>query len=480
MLTMRVRVTAIAVVLSFVVAACGSGNGSPSASTPTASGATAPSANASAPAGSPSAPAAALSASGKIFAFGISYETGDEIAKGRIDLFKKDFPDVDVTFSESGFDSAGFLTALQGSTPPDVVRIDRARLGTYVARGVLEPLTDCVSKAGVDMGNFQPAAANSVTVDGVVYGLPEFFWTTNWLVDNDLFSKAGLDPASWDVSNWDQITTANQALIDKTKAKVAIDPKVWDNGDRFPMWVAAAGGKMLSDDGKTAQLNSPEVQQALEFTKSLIDAQGGLTKFKDKIGQTGDFFGADNEFAKDLEAAFPMQQWYLNVLASNSPDTKFTAIPFKSKAGQPVTYSEGNALAIVKASTNKDAACAFISTLVSKDAWIAAQKLRTDKATGDKIQTGTVTGNKAADQEIFASMVNANDNPTFKAALDAYSSTFDSAFELPPTAAAEEFRQAWIDAVNAVLSGQKDAPAALADANNTAQAAIDAAQNAAP
>ena len=469
-------------VLSLIVAACGSGaTPTPSASTPSGG------ASASAPASggeSPSPPASCGSAhvaSGKLFAFGVSYKTSDEIAQGRIDLFKKNFPSVDVTFSESGFDSQGFLAALQGSTPPDVVRIPRDRLGTYAARGVLEPLTDCVTKAGVDMSNFRDAAVKQVTVDGTVYAMPEFFWVSNWLVDNDLFQEAGLDPATWDVSNWDQITAAHKALLSKTKTKVGIDPKVWDNGDRFPMWVAAAGGQMLSDDGKTAMLDSQPVIDALTFTKSLIDDQGGLTKFKDAIGQTGDFFGAKNQFVENLEGAFPMQQWYLNVLAGASPDTKFTALPFKPKAGQPMTFAEGDALAIVKNSQNKDAACAFVTTMVSKDAWLAASKARQDKATADKkIQTGTSTGNKAADQEIFASMVNANDNPTFKAALDAYNSTLDTSFALPQTGAAEEFRQAWIDGVTKALEGSVEPAAAMQAAQQEAQKAIDGAGNAAP
>jgi multiple sugar transport system substrate-binding protein len=157
-------------VLSLILAACNSG----ATPTPSTSTGTGPSAAASAPASggeSPSAGASggsSLQASGKLFAFGVSYKTSDEIAQGRIDLFKKNFPDVDVTFSESGFDSQGFLAALQGSTPPDVVRIPRDRLGTYAARGVLEPLTDCVTKAGVDMSNFREAAVKQVTVDGTV------------------------------------------------------------------------------------------------------------------------------------------------------------------------------------------------------------------------------------------------------------------------------------------------------------------------
>jgi len=243
------------------------------------------------------------------------------------------------------------------------------------------------------------------------------------------------------------------------------------------MWVAAAGGKMISDDGTESLLDSQEVIDALTFTKGLIDAQGGLTKFKDKVGQTGDFFGAENGFKNDLEGAFPMQQWYLNVLASNSPDTKFTVKPFMNKTGQPVTMAEGDALAITTASKNKDAACAFITTMTSTEAWIAAATQRAAEAKDKKqIQTGTSTGNKAAEEQIFSSLVDVGDNAVFKNAIEAEFGTFDTAIGFPPTKAAEDFRTAWIDGVNAALSGQKDPATAMKDADSVAQQAIDAAK----
>jgi multiple sugar transport system substrate-binding protein len=418
-----------------------------------------------------------MDVSGKISAYGVSYKNADTIGKARVDTFKKLYPNVDVTFSESDFDPQGFVTALQSANPPDVVQLTRDRIGTYVASGVLQPLGDCISKSGVDMSNYRDPAVKALTFDGQVYGMPQFFWVSNWLVDNDLFQQAGLDPTTWDVSNWDQIKAANDALISKTKTKVGIDPKVWDKGDRFPMWVKAAGGSLLSDDGKTAQLDSQPVIDALTFTKGLIDAQGGLTKFKDKIGQTGDFFGAKNGFVENLEGAFPMQQWYLNVLASSSPDTKFTAIPFKDKNGKPVTMAEGDALAITSASKNQDAACAYITTVTSTDAWVNAATQRAQEAKSkNQIQTGTSAGNKAAEQQIFSSIVDVGGNTTFKNAIDAYYGTFDSAFEMPATKAADDFRNAWIDGVNAALSGQKDPAAAMKDAQSVAQQALDSAQ----
>ncbi len=482
---------ALLAVFALLAAGCGSGDSSSSpgdgvegaTGTPLASSGsgTSPSLEPVAPSATTAVGNATLEATGDIFAFGVSYETSDEIAQGRVDAFREAYPDVNVTFSESGFDSQGFLAALQSSDKPDVVRIPRDRLGTYISRGVIEPLTDCLAKSGVDLSGYRQAAVDQVTVDGVPYAMPEFFWVSNWLVDDDLFAEAGLDPSTWDVSSWDQITAANQALLDKTRAKVGIDPKVWDNGDRFPMWVAAAGGQMISDDGRTAMLDSPEVIDALTFTKSLIDAHGGLTRFKDRIGQTGDFFGAKNGFAEDLEGGFPMQQWYLNVLAGASPDTAFSALPFLSQQGQPVAYAEGDGLAIVAASDNKDAACAFVTTMTSTDAWLAAARLRQQGAQdGDKIQTGTATGNIAADEEIFSNLVNVNDNATFRAAIDAYVSTFDGAFAMPSTPAAEAFKQAWADGVTRALQGDADPETAMQQAQQEAQQAIDDAQNAAP
>lgn len=329
------------------------------------------------------------------------------------------------------------------------------------------------------MSNYRDSAVKAVTFNGKIYGLPQFFWVSNWLVDDDLFKQAGLDPANWDVSNWDQISAANDALLSKTKTKVGIDPKVSDNGDRFPMWVAAAGGSLLSDDGKTAQLDSQPVIDALTFGKKLIDAHGGLTKFKDLLGQTGDFFGAENGFKNNLEGAFPMQQWYLNVLAGATPDTKFTVVPFKTKQGQPVTMAEGDALAITANSKNKDAACAFITAMTSTDAWVrAATKRASDAKDKKQIQTGTSTGNKAAEDQIFNGIADTGGNQVFTDAVKNYYSTFDSAFELPATTAAEDFRQAWIDGVNAALSGQKDPATAMKDAQQVAQQALDAAPQA--
>jgi multiple sugar transport system substrate-binding protein len=115
--------------------------------------------------------------------------------------------------------------------------------------------------------------------------------------------------------------------------------------------------------------------------------------------------------------------------------------------------------------------------MTSTEAWIAAATKRAEEAKAkNQIQTGTSTGNKAAEQQIFSSIVDVDGNTTFKKAVDTYFQTFGNAFEQPATKGAEDFRQAWIDGVNAALSGQKDPTTAMKDAQQVAQQALDATQ----
>ena len=89
--------------------------------------------------------------------------------------------------------------------------------------------------------------------------------------------------------------------------------------------------------------------------------------------------------------------------------------------------------------------------------------------TAESIQTGTSTGNIEADEEIFGSMVDLSDSPTYEAAVNAFVETLDSAFAMPPSPAGEEFEQAWQAAVTAVLNGEQEAAEALALASDKVQ-----------
>ena len=93
--------------------------------------------------------------------------------------------------------------------------------------------------------------------------------------------------------------------------RIGFDPKM---PEFFPLWAKAYGVDILSKDGLTPHLNDPRAVKALTYAMSLINAQGGWDKFK-SFRDTWDFFGSKNQVAKDQVGAWPMEQWYYNVLA---------------------------------------------------------------------------------------------------------------------------------------------------------------------
>ena len=420
--------------------------------------------------------AAPADLSGDIFAFGFGYETGDEIATSRVDHFRELYPDINVSFSESGFEEQAFLTSLAGDNPPDVVNVPRNQIGTYIQRGVLRPLDECIAQEGVDMEAFYDGALEQVTLDGTHYAFPEFFNSRVWIINNRAFEEAGIDPDEVDLSDWDAIAEINEELTvveDGTLTRIGIDPKL---PEFLPLWAWANGSPLLNEDGTQASLDAPGVIEALEATVPMHEPAGGRTTFLD-FRDTWDFFGADNQYAVDQLAAMPMEQWYLNVLAGSSPDAvDITVRPFLTPDGQPITWADGNSWAIPLHSPNPEAGCAFAATMTHADTWIHAAEVRAEsRAEEGAANTGVYTANEAADDVIFSELVDLSEWPQFEEAVQVVVENHQNAFGLPPSPTAAAVQTAWEEAVNEIMQGA-DPAEAMANAQENAQSQIDAAR----
>jgi multiple sugar transport system substrate-binding protein len=450
MSTVGRRLAALVAVLSLVVVGCG-GVGGGGDEKPQAGG--------------------SGSVSGTLTTFGFSLP--DEIATTRVDTFKKAYPQVQVKITEGGFDEQQFLSAVASGAPPDLIYLDRETIGTYAARQAIQPLDDCVSKASIDLSQYRPAAVQQVTVDGKVYGIPEFYSVRVMIINNKAVKEAGLSPAAVDTSDWSKLA-AMAGKLTATKGgklrRIGFDPKI---PEFLPLWVKANGGAMLSDDGKKAQLNDPKVVEALTTTAGIVKADGGWNKLKG-LRDSFDFFGAKNQFAKDQLGAFPMEDWYLNVLAEASPDVDISVTPFKDRQGNPLTFVTGSAWAIPKGAKNPDAACRFAKTMTEAGTWVAAAKARAAARAKKKLPfTGLYSGNKVADEQVFGQVYKPSGDAKFDDAVQTVLGVQDVAFATPPSPAGAEFQKAWQDAVNRVLTGQMEPAAALERAQREAQAALD-------
>lgn len=403
----------------------------------------------------------------------MGFSLPDEIATVRVDTFKAQYPNVEVSITEGALDQQQFLTAVASGNAPDLVYMGRDVISTYAVRGALMPLEECISSQEIDMSQYRESAVTQVTVDGQIYGIPEFFNVIVLIANTAALEEAGLTIDDVDVSDWDKVAELNDALTKfdgDTLTRIGFDPKL---PEFLPLWTMANGVSLLSEDGRTAQLNDPKVVEALEFTVGLHDAAGGRQPFM-AFRDTWDFFGANNEFVADQLGVFPMEQWYLNVLSEASPDAPLAFKAFTDREGNPITFAAGNTWAIPAGSSNVDAACAFMKTMTAPETWVAAATARAEmRAEAGQTNTGVYTGNKVADEIIFSEIVQPSGNEVFDNGIQTVLDVMENAFSLPANPAGSEFRQAWQDAVNRVLNGEQSVQEALDQAQEEAQAALD-------
>ncbi|WP_167138294.1 ABC transporter substrate-binding protein [Diaminobutyricimonas sp. TR449] len=409
-------------------------------------------------------PDATLSGELDIMGFG----AGDEIGLTRFDLAAEALgEDVELNLIEGDLDMQQFLSSVAAGDPPALVYANRDQIGSLAARGAIISLDRCIEGENIDTDQYLESALDQVTFDGSVYGIPEFNTVQLTMANQSLLDAAGLTIADVNGSNWQAITAANQALM-QPGSVIGVDTKL---PEFLPLWAKANGADLISEDGKTAQLNDPAVVEALEFAVSVYDAQGGFSSVK-AFRDSADFFGEGNQYATNTLGSMWMEQWYINVLNDVSADAPMAFDTYRTPQGEPLAYAAGSAWAIPAGTDTAAAACRYAKVMTEVDSWIAAAQARLDLRTEEgKPFTGVLTGNEVADEQI-REMVTSGGEPWDSGVAAMYEAN-DNTFSLPANPADAEFKSAWQDAVNRVLNGQDDPQTALDTAQEEAQKALD-------
>jgi multiple sugar transport system substrate-binding protein len=398
----------------------------------------------------------------------------DEVGQARINAFRAAYPKVVLKINQGDFDPQQFLSAVASGNPPDLVYMDRGLVGSYAAKKAIQPLDDLLSKANVDTGQYRPAAMKEVTLGGTVYGIPEFYNTRNILVNGKALSEVGVSLSDVSTTDWNALHSLAKRLYKpsgKGITRIGFDPKL---PEFLPLWTKANGAMLVNDDG-SPNLDDPKIVEALGYAVSLINEQGGWSKFK-AFRDTWDLFGSGNEFVKDQAGAFPWEGWYVNVLAEASPSLDVQCVPFTDRQGKPMSFEDGSAWCLPKGAANATTAANWMKTMTELPTWLKAAAARQATAQKNKtLFTGLWTSNVNADKQIEAKYAKPGNSGYPKAVRDYYAST-EYAFGIPGSRAGAEIKAAWQDAVNRVLSGQQAAKAAMARAQSDAAKAFRSAQ----
>lgn len=196
-------------------------------------------------------------------------------------------------------------TAVQAGKGPDICVMHIDQVATNAARNTIQPLDDVAAALELSEADFAKVPWEAGIYKDVRYSLPLDVHPLGFFYNKDVMEKGGLDP-----ENPPMTLDAYMDALDKLKGAGIqghwASPHVFTGGQSMQSLIYQYGGSMFSEDGQTANWNSPEAVQAFEWWKGLID--NGYSPAK--VAQDADFIALQNG-----EAAFNWNGiWAINTL----------------------------------------------------------------------------------------------------------------------------------------------------------------------
>ena len=162
-----------------------------------------------------------------------------------------------------------------GGDRPDVAVMHGSNLPDYASRDLLLPISDQLAANGVDTNDWTAPARGAVTYDDVIYGVPFDLHANLFHVNVDIFKEAGLvDDAGVPVlpSSRAEFMEQAQTIQDLGYTYLATDASQFPIGVRIMFTLVwQQGSDLVSADGSSANVNSPEAQEALDFMLEMFD-----------------------------------------------------------------------------------------------------------------------------------------------------------------------------------------------------------------
>ncbi len=338
-----------------VLAACSSGSG----------GGAEPSGSdtAAATGGETTSEGEAPAASGTITMW--SRESGKGYVSKVVDAFNASQSDVTVELTivpDADFVTKFGAAAATGDAP-DITALDVSRMQYFSSVGALLDLTDRVATLPY-YNDMAPSHLNLAEYQGANYGVPFSAEASVLYRNKDLFTAAGLDP--------DKPPTNYQEFIDDAKAIHALGADTYgfvfsgaaggSNHFGSVPFIWASGGSLLSDDGTTAQFDTPEVADFLQFFKDLNDAGAIPPSAASDTGANALPAFLSGKVGMVTSGAFVVNQF---IATDPGFDWDISLIP--GKDGGTGSFAGGDELAIPSGSSNPDAAWEFIKFATDKD-----------------------------------------------------------------------------------------------------------------
>ncbi|NOU72478.1 extracellular solute-binding protein [Paenibacillus sp. LMG 31458] len=286
-----------------------------------------------------------------------SFQSGD-VAKDweekQLPKFKQETGiDIEHIFIKHGDTISTLLARNAAGTATDVAMLSADYENALAAKGMLVNLSALIKEKDptYDLSRFFEKLLDAYKYKGDLYALPSDLDLGLLWYNKDIFDKAGIPYPN---ENWtwdDYLSAAKKLTSGDGPAKVY--------GTEFPSYTTFLwqnGADMISTDGKTSTIDSPEAVKAITFVADLVN--------KHKVAPKP---GSDEDKFQNGKAAMTLGSgpWYAHYVLK---DVKFNwGIAPLPKGDKKATTAYGSTFAIMSTSKNKDEAWKFMKWFLSDE-----------------------------------------------------------------------------------------------------------------
>lgn len=292
------------------------------------------------------------------------------------------------------------VTKLAGGEIPDVMMLAMDQIPRYALSGMLLPLDNLASEEYKKA--LYPVVKNALTVEGTLYAAGRDVTPKVIYLNTKMFKDAGIAIPSdkWTIEEFTEI--AKQ--LTKGSGADAQWGYYWKNyTDQTFALIAAFGGKLYSDDGKSSVLSSDEnTKKAMQYMYDLYNTH----KVCPSAAQAAQF--GDSEFAPFMANKVAMQIGALSTASTfDANNVEYTVLPVPYINGKSQTSSFVNTWVIPKTAKNPQLSWRVVEFLSGKEGQQIALDMKFGLPASNLVDTAAFVTEKPYNKYFIDALENA-------------------------------------------------------------------------
>jgi multiple sugar transport system substrate-binding protein len=236
--------------------------------------------------------------------------------------------------------------------PADAFYLGNDTFPAFAKNGSLDPFGSKLK----NVDDFYDSIKKSFTYNGKLYAAPKDFSTLALIINQESWTKAGLTDADTP-KTWDQLAAVAKKLTNAQQVGLSISPEF----ARVGVFMAQAGGWLVSSDDKTVTANSSQNVQALTYVKKLLS--DGSLKFSSQVGAG---WGGE-AFGKGKSAMTIEGNWIVGAIQHDYPTVKYKVAELPAGPAGKGTMQFNGGWGIAADSKNKANAQKFVEFMTATD-----------------------------------------------------------------------------------------------------------------